>query len=142
MSAFRFLIDGVDNSKADFQRLSGRGHQGHEFTDVHRVQPFGFSSTPPKGSHGVGLPREGRHSNGIFLLGGEHPDFRPKDLPDGATALYGANGELVSIVQGAVRQVAPNGATIVVGGVIFKIKDGKVSANVPIYAPDFIIGTV
>lgn len=86
------------------QRVRLRGLKGEEFSAVYRAQPHGLSSVPQAGAEAVLLALGGR-SDRVVMLGGESGGLRPTSLPAGATALYGAHGELVSLVQREVRVV-------------------------------------
>lgn len=121
----------------DLQTVSLRGLPGEFLEDVHRVQPFGLHSSIPKGSHGFGLQFGGADGSRLLnaFLGGEHPDFRPRKRDVGSTALYDANGNLISLVQKELR-VTGKTATVVEGkdhttvrltdGTEVILKDGKV----------------
>lgn len=99
----RATVLDVDDSGSQ-QLVHMRGLKGEEFTKVHRLQPHGLTAVPPKDAEAFLLALGGR-SDRVVMLGGEHKDRRPTGLPPGATALYGADGELVSLVQRAVRVV-------------------------------------
>lgn len=136
-SAFRFEIDEIDDT-GDFQQVKGRGFANEELTQVHRVMPFGLFSSPPKGSHGIGIPLGSRDR--MAVIGGEHQDLRPKNQPAGSTVLYGANGEIVSLIENKMRFVASQESVIVAGGVTFTIKGGQVHSSHVVIAPQFLIG--
>ena len=86
------LVD-VDDS-GEHQLATALGYEAERFTKIHRVQPFGMTSVPPKGAHGlVGLVN-GRLDQAV-LLGIEHQDYRPRSLPVGATKLYDKDGTFV-----------------------------------------------
>lgn len=99
----RATILGVDDGGTQ-QLVHMRGLAGEEFTKVYRAQPHGLSSVPPKESEALLLTLGGRSDRAV-MIGGEHRDRRPKGLPAGAVAIYGADGEIVSLVQRAVRVV-------------------------------------
>ncbi len=94
------------------QRVRLRGLKGEEFSAVYRAQPHGLSSVPQAGAEAVLLALGGR-SDRVVMLGGESGALRPTGLPPGATALYGAQGELVSLVQRAVRVVGETARVVV-----------------------------
>ena len=98
----------------DLQTVTLYGQPGETLKRVHRVQPFGFHSSVPQGSHGMGLQfgYGGRTLNAF--LGGEHKDYRPRDRDVGSSALYDANGNLISLVQKELR-VTGKHATVVEG---------------------------
>lgn len=83
----------VDDS-GEFQRMTADGYDDETFKMAHRVQPFGLTTHPPKGSHGLALLGNGRPDQNVYL-GIEHPKYRPRNLPDGATKLYDKDGTFV-----------------------------------------------
>lgn len=99
----RATILEVDDAGSQ-QTVRMRGLKGEEFTKVYRAQPHGFTSVPPADSEAFLMALGGR-SDRVVMIGGEHKDKRPVGLAAGATALYGADGELVSLVQKTVRVV-------------------------------------
>lgn len=105
----RATVEEVDDSGSQ-QLVRMRGLKGETFSKVYRAQPHGFSSVPPKDSEALLLALGGR-SDRVIMIGAEHRSHRPKDLPAGAGALYGVNGELISLIGGVVRIV---GATLMV----------------------------
>lgn len=94
MSAFRFEFGEVDDTNEQ-QQVRGYGTAGEELTKVHRVQSFGLYSNPPKGSHGVGFPLGGERDL-VAVLGGEHPLYRPRNVPPGQAQLYDTSGNVIS----------------------------------------------
>lgn len=114
------------------QRITARGLRDSTFGDVLRLQPFGFSSTPPKGSVGLILAQSGAAER-AFALGFEHEDHRPRSQPIGGTVLYDASGQAISIVNRTIRIVGGDlfhlsAATIVLDGVV---KLGSPGADKP-----------
>ncbi len=99
----RARLSGLDDS-GGLQTARATGLRGTQFTDVVRLQPFGFSSTPPVGSVGVLLQQSGA-SERAYALGFEHPDHRPGGLADGGTRIYDASGQVISIVERKIRVV-------------------------------------
>jgi len=65
------------------ERLGGTGG---EFATP-RVQNYGFTNHPPKGSIGVTNTLGGNPTNAM-ITNMEHPDFRPKNLEEGEFKLY------------------------------------------------------
>ncbi|WP_164919712.1 phage baseplate assembly protein domain-containing protein [Hansschlegelia zhihuaiae] len=111
---FRVALDETDDS-GDQQTATLLGPAGETLKQVHRVQPFGFHSSPPKGSHGVGLQFGGGPDGGRLLaaaLGLESPAHRPKDRPVGSTIIYDMHGNAVSLVQAELRIVGVSRAVI------------------------------
>jgi phage gp45-like len=78
---------------------------------VVRVLPHGFSSNPPLNSEGILKSLGGRSDRGMFI-GGEHFQYRQRNLPAGTSVLYddkgnvvfckGANGIVISTADGDV----------------------------------------
>lgn len=85
-SLFRAEHISADDS-GDIQTVNAYGHASEQFQEVLRIQPHGFSSNPPAGSHGIGLRLRGE-SDVAVILGFEHQDKRPKNLPEGESAFY------------------------------------------------------
>ena len=75
------------------QRFEADGRHGERFggtsgkNAVPRVQGYGMTSYPPKGSQGVTLNLNGNPENAM-LIGMEHPKYRPKNLKEGEFKLY------------------------------------------------------
>ncbi|MEE7460693.1 hypothetical protein MFUR16E_04765 [Methylobacterium fujisawaense] len=123
------------DDEGDLQTVTLYGQHGETLKRVHRVQPFGFHSSVPVGSHGMGLQfgYGGRTLNAF--LGGEHKDYRPRKREIGSTALYDQNENLISLVQKELR-VTGKRATIIeakdqttvrlTDGTEVVLKDGKV----------------
>lgn len=123
--AFRVRHIEADDS-GDQQTVKIFGPRGETLRKVHRVQPHGLHSNPPVGAHGLGLQFGGGSDGGRLLnvaLGFEHKDYRPKNREVGSTALYDANGNMVSLVQAEVRLVGS--AKVVIKSPII-VLDGKV----------------
>jgi phage gp45-like len=111
----------------DLQTITLRGLPRELIEQVHRVQPFGFHSNIPAGSHGFGL-QFGDGQGGRLLnafLGGEHPQYRPRKRDVGTTAIYDQFGSIVSLVQKEVRIVHASQVVLSAGGCSLTItKDG------------------
>ncbi|MGX9981985.1 phage baseplate assembly protein domain-containing protein [Methylobacterium fujisawaense] len=138
MSARLFRARHVEtNDDGELQTVNLRGLPRESLEGVHRIQPFGFHSNIPKGSHGFGLQFGASDGSRLLnaFLGGEHPEFRPRKRDVGSTALYDANGNLISLVQKELR-VTGKAATVIEGkdhttvrltdGTEVILKDGKV----------------
>ena len=129
MSGRLFRVEHVDtNDDGDLQTTTLLGPQGETLKRVHRLQPFGFHSSVPKGAHGLGVQFGGGSDGGRRLnmvLGLEDPTNRPRKREQGSTALYDANGSMISLVQSEMRVVHAMQHVVAVGGVTFTItKDG------------------
>lgn len=136
MRLFRATHLRTDDS-GDLQTIDLRGLPREMQEAVHRVQPFGLHSSIPQGSHGFGLQFGGADGSRLLsaFLGGEHPDYRPRNRDVGSTALYDANNNLISLVQKELR-VTGKQATVIesagqttvqlTDGTQIVLKDGKV----------------
>lgn len=102
----RFEFDGRISERKGQQFVSGRGAYGDAWTEIHRIEPHGFASSPIAGAKGLLLPMPG-NPDYAFVLGGEHPGKRPSDLPAGGTAIYDSSGNIISLVGSKIRLVAP-----------------------------------
>jgi len=92
----RVAIVDVDDTGSQ-QRLRLSGLASEEFRNVVRAHDFGFASNPPAGGEGLLLPQGGA-SNRAWALGFEHKDYRQKNLPSGAAALYDKDGNIIKLV--------------------------------------------
>jgi phage baseplate assembly protein V len=84
------------------QRMKVRGLASETLDKVVRVQPYGFTSNPPKGSTGLLLALGGRADRSM-LLGIEKDDVRPKAQAAGHVAIYDGAGQIISLVEQKVR---------------------------------------
>lgn len=113
------LSDAIDDT-GELQLLKKlQGYAGEEFTGVHRVQPFGFHSMPPVGSHGIGLALRGMRDL-VVALGLEHPEKRPKNRDSGSTAIYDQWGNIVSLVEKEIRVVHTKKLHVVAPEILFE----------------------
>lgn len=117
----RARLEGFDDADG-IQRVTARGLKGSTYSDVLRLQPFGFSSTPPAGSVGLLLAQSGA-SERAFALGFEHEDHRPRSLAAGGTRIYDASGQVVSIVERKIRivggdEIHLSATTIILEGLV------------------------
>lgn len=103
----RFQVDDVIDT-GGVQLIGGRGLNGERFTDefrLTRLQGHGLTTVPQKGSIGLAVFPNGDRQRG-YVIGLESTGLRQKSKPDGATVLYGASGEIVSLIQNKIRIVA------------------------------------
>lgn len=130
----RATIEKIDDSGTQQVLKRVRGLKAEVFEDVYRAQQHGLSSHAPAGSEGLFLALSGR-SDRIVALGFEHKDHRPKDLPEGATALYDASGKVLKFLPeetawdaGGKKVVITNSPDIVIGtgSRYVRIRDGRV----------------
>jgi phage gp45-like len=119
MDAFRFQATSTDDS-GEVQKVSGQGAVSESFSNILRVGQFGHAAHAPKGAHGIALSPRGEATLAV-LLGLEHSGSRPKNLPEGASQLYDANGNVIFCNLG-------NGITIsaATGDVVVKSASGKI----------------
>lgn len=126
-SGFRAILQAIDDS-GELQLAEALGYAGESFTEVHRVQPFGFHSNPPPGAHAIGVPLRGLRGL-VAALGGEVPGFRPTGRPSGTTALYDAYGSLISLIETECRIVHATAIHLVAPTIILE-------GNVKLGGPD------
>lgn len=117
MTGSRIELDGTISERDGQQFVNGRGFYGDGYTRIHRIEPHGFMSNPPAGAKGLLLSPNGDPDH-AFVVGGEHPDHRPKGLPVGASALYDAAGNIIKLLgsDGAVFDFASRTVTLTAGG--------------------------
>jgi len=92
---FRAELGAIDDT-GEIQTITAPGLAGEELAKVMRVQPHGFASSPPPGSHGLIVPLGGERILGA-ALGFEHQDHRQKNLPGGTSVLYDDKGNVVRV---------------------------------------------
>lgn len=128
----RALITAVDDSGD--QQLVNLQALAKDFPQkIVRILPHGFSSNPPQNSEGVLKSLGGRSDRGMFI-GGEHKQYRQKNLKPGNAVLYDDQGNIVFMqsgngitvsakkgqvvvqTQGQQIVVNPNGANVYLGG--------------------------
>ena len=129
MSGRMFRAEHVEaDDSGDLQTTTLLGPSGETLKKVHRVQPFGFHSNIPKGSHGFGLQFGGGPDGGRLLnayLGGEHEKYRPRNRDVGSAAIYDMHGSIVSLVEKEMRIVHAKQHVHVVGDcTMTQTKDG------------------
>jgi phage gp45-like len=94
----RGAVQKVDDSGSQQILKKLTGLKSEQFEDAYRPQQHGLSSHPPKDSEGMFLSLGGR-SDRLLALGFEHKDKRPRNLPEGGTVLYDADGNIARIVK-------------------------------------------
>lgn len=126
----RLMVRRVELTEIDdagpFQRISALGYADEVIDLGQRVQPFGLTSNPPKGSHGLALFVNGRPDQSVFL-GVEHQDHRPKSIPVGTTALYNQYGDIIKVFEKLVE-------------VVTETMHVKASAKIILEAPEVHLG--
>jgi phage baseplate assembly protein V len=133
MHASLFEYDGRVEEKDGQQFLSGRGLYGDGMTKVRRLEPHGFASKPPKGSQGVFVPLNGNPDEAV-LLGVDHPDHRPRDLPDGGSVQYDDAGNVIKLIgaDGCVIDLANRTLTATTGDWVVTAPSVTINGNVTI----------
>lgn len=132
MIGTRIELDGKVTERNGQQFLSGRGMHSDAFTEIHRIEPHGFMSNPIKGSIALGVSPNGDPDT-TYILGGEHPEKRPKDLPGGAVALYDATGNIIKLIgSGAVFDFGARTATFTAGNWTINCPAVTINGNVQI----------
>jgi phage baseplate assembly protein V len=133
----RVLLQSIDTTGP--QHLATfTGLTGELFYNVPRHKEFGFSSSPPAGSTGL-LTALGGRSDRAMVHGLDHPAYGPRDLPSGATAIYDASGNAISLVQSNIRVVSPGTVTITAPTIVL---DGDVHLGGTGGVPAAMQGTV
>ncbi len=81
------------NDAGGLQTLQIDGLDGETRDDVERVQNFGHTSHPPKGSTPILVAVAGSRDH-LVAVAVDNEDVRPKDLAEGESATYNAHGVL------------------------------------------------
>lgn len=127
-----FEYDGTIKQEKGQQFLNGRAAYNDGFTEIRRLQPHGFYSSPPKGSQGLLLYPNGNPDE-AYLLGVEHHEHQPTGIPAGGTALYDANGNIIKIVGSQVdMDFQSNTATFKAGNWTIDVTAMAVTGSVTI----------
>ncbi|MBD9445754.1 MULTISPECIES: phage baseplate assembly protein [unclassified Rhizobium] len=120
----RIELDGNNVEKGGQQFVTGRALKSDGYTNIHRIEPHGFSSMPVKGAKALLVAPNG-DADQAFVFGGEHPGLRPSDLPSGATAIYDSSGNIIKLIgsgiviqSGGVKMVISPDGVAITGGTI------------------------
>ena len=124
------LRDDGDHQIADL-----RGLPGDRPKKVHRVQYFGLSATPPPGAHGI-VGALGGRSDRLFAFGLEHADYRPRNLPDGAVALYDAHENLIKLLADGVTMDFPSKTVTMTG------RQWNITGNLTVSGNLHVVGNI
>jgi phage gp45-like len=123
-TAHHFVVDSVDDSGTE-QYRNVTGLEGEAFTQVLHIQSHGFTSNSPKDAHMIGLSL-GNMRDALFLFGGEHPDYKPKNVASGDCAMYNQAGSLLQMIglnpvmkADSFTLTLPKGFKVVCGGVTY-----------------------
>jgi phage gp45-like len=114
----------VDDSGTQ-QKLDLAGLKNERPQKIVRVLPHGLGSNPPDDAEGVMLQLGGRSDRTMFF-GGEHKDYRQKNLKTGQAVLYddkgnvifakGSDGLAVHAKEGKVYVKPADGKNVYLGG--------------------------
>jgi phage baseplate assembly protein V len=129
----RRVIASAINDQGAQQYAALQGIAGENPGEVTRLQHFGFNAIPPAGSEGLLLALGGRSDKG-YVLGLEHPKYRPTGNNPGETYIYDANSNIVSLVQSNIRIVSPGTITLTAPTIVLNgsCHLGSASANTPV----------
>jgi phage gp45-like len=126
----RATVQKVDDSGSQQILKKMTGLKSEVFEDVYRPQPHGLSSHPPSGSEGHYLALGGR-SDRLQAIGFEHKDKRPRNLPEGGTVLYDADGNICRIVKDDLQITHSQKIVIKVGSSTVTIEPSKITYDSP-----------
>jgi phage gp45-like len=131
-SAHRYQIVKTKDD-GDIQLIDANGLEDEQHTQIMRVYPHGFTSYSPKDSHLIALGLGGRRDN-IVALGGEHQDYRIKNLNEGESVLYDTSGNVVHmLIDKGIAMNAKNGPVVVTSQAdnvnVVSHKDATVAAD-------------
>ncbi|MDX2265451.1 MAG: phage baseplate assembly protein V [Hyphomicrobiales bacterium] len=110
------------NDGGGMQLMSVRGYADEVIKMAHRVQPFGFTSNPPLGSHGVVMSAGGRRDQ-AFIIGIENEAARQKGLKPGEQAIYDGEGQFLKMLNGRKTVISVGELTIVADKVVVESGD-------------------
>lgn len=97
----RSILQSVDDSGPQ-QLVKVTGLAGQTIGEAVRSQHFGLTSNPPMNAEGLALLIGGGMDR-AHILGLEHPQYRPTNLPSGATRLYDQWGNHLDTRQSEMR---------------------------------------
>lgn len=96
----RALLTSVDDSGPQ-QLMVLTGLYGQTIGQAVRSQHFGLTSVPPANAEALMLALGGGFDR-AHALGVEHPQYRPTNLPSGASRLYDMDGNYVDLRNGVM----------------------------------------
>lgn len=130
----RFRLDGNVKHENGQQFLAGQGFAGERMPRVHRVEPHGFTSHPVADGLAVLVQSRGNRDS-AYALGGANPALIPV-LPQGGTAIYDHQGNIVSLVMTELRVVHAQKITLKAPEIVLDgaVKLGSADAARPISA--------
>jgi phage gp45-like len=126
-SAHRMLVTKIDDS-GDIQLIDAEGLVGEKTTKIMRVYPHGFTSHAPKDAHFLAVNLGSRRDH-LVALGGEHKDYRPKNIGLGNTALYNADGSIWKLIGKDVTLNADGTLTIKVKKVVVECEKAVIKTS-------------
>lgn len=81
---------------------------------VWRPMPHGFTSNPPKDSDGY-MVAMGDRSDRMLYVDGGHQKYRPRNLPEGALALYNHSGDIIRLFEDNADLIHAKKITLQIG---------------------------
>lgn len=142
MRAALFEFDGRIKEEKGQQFLSGRGFYNDGYTEVRRLEPHGFYSSPPAKSQGLVIAPNDDLDH-AFLLGVDHPEKRPSGLPPGSSALYDGNGNIIKLIgNGLVVDMQSNTITITSGSWMVTAPEITFNGNLTVNGNIVSTGTI
>jgi phage gp45-like len=69
---------------------------------VERVQEYGFTSNPPKGSEAILIAPQGSRAQGV-IIATDSGQYRVKPLPEGGAALYDKKGNYIKLINDKIE---------------------------------------
>lgn len=142
MRASLFEFDGRIKEEKGQQFLSGRGLFNDGYSEIRRLEPHGFYSSPIAKSQGLLIAPNGNMDE-AYLIGVDHPEKRPSGLPPGSAALYDANGNIIKLVgNGLVIDMQSNTITLTAGAWTITAPTVTINGNVQLNGNLVASGTI
>lgn len=69
---------------------------------VERIQEYGFTSNPPKGSEAILIAPQGSRAQGV-IIATDSGQYRVKPLPEGGSALYDKEGNYIKLINNKIE---------------------------------------
>jgi phage gp45-like len=69
---------------------------------VERIQEYGFTSNPPKGSEAILIAPQGSRAQGV-IIATDSGQYRVKPLPEGGAALYDKKGNYIKLINDKIE---------------------------------------
>lgn len=142
MRAVLFEYDGRIKEEKGQQFLSGRGLYNDGYSDIRRLEPHGFYSSPPAKSQGLLIAPNGNMDE-AYILGVDHPEHRPSGLPPGSSALYDASGNVIKMIGGGlVIDMQSNTITLTAGSWTITSPEVTINGNLTVNGNVVSTGTI